>query len=374
MKTLPKSILALLASTTVLLASCTPPGVEDPQKQAQEQAGSGQVVSGALGNATPAASPASANPAGEVLSLKDGLEKANDVELAGDIVMVRSGDKLALGTADELRTGSAQILEINSKCGDVTVTGDTFVLPCPVPIQGGVGSGVIYLIDAHNPTLDNTRRSDVPFTSAALTTTGEVIAGSSEQPDVTVFSGEGGKNTKRISTSRKADQIVSSPVNGMRDAVVFIDREKTVIQGIDYPNNRPGGALRMGVGVGSIAPGTEGLILAADSLGSQLGVYTDDDILMLHQTIATEKRPWAVAWDNKRKLAWIASNETNTLQAFKISSGVPELVGSLATVANVRSMSIDSDGTIFALSDSGDGLQIIPAKDVTAAVDKPAQH
>ncbi|MEJ5996740.1 YncE family protein [Corynebacterium sp. H130] len=359
-----RSVVALLAASTCALASCTPPNVQDPQKQAEQQAGSGQTVSGALGNATPAASPAADNPAGEVLKLEGPLSKAKDVELAGDVLAVRSGDTLAIGTVDKFRTNSAEHIEINSRCGDLTVTGDTFVLPCPVPILGGAGGGVIYLIDAKNPKLDNTRRADVPFTSAALTSTGEVIGGSSEQPDVHVFRGTDSSNVKKIATSRKAHQIVASAVDGTRDGVVFIDREKTVIQGVDFKENRPGGALRMGVGVGSIAAGENGLFLAADALGHQLGVYTDDDILMLHQTIATEKSPWAVAWDPHRKLAWIASNETNRIQAFRLSSGVPELQGSVSSVANVRSMTIDADGTIYALSDSGDGLQVIKSQDL----------
>lgn len=366
-KSLRSPLIALLVTSSVLLASCTP-GVQDPKKQAEEQAGSGQTVTGALGKATPVASPASHNPAGEIIKLEGPLAKASDIALAGDVLAVRSGDHLALGTLDKIRTNSATTLEISTKCGDITVTGDTFVLPCPTPVDGA-GGGVIYLIDAKNPKLTETRRADMKFTSAAMTTTGEVIGGSSEEPDVIVFHGS---EAKKISTSRKADQIVTSPVSGSRDGVVFIEREKTVIQGIDFKNNRPGGALRMGIGVGSIAPGDNGLFLAADTLGHQLGVYTDDDILMLHQTISTEKSPWAVAWDSKRKLAWIASNETNKIQAFRISSGVPELQGSVDSVANVRSMTVDKDGIIYALSDSGDGLQIINAKDASAAVDKPA--
>lgn len=366
--------IAALASTALLLTSCTPPGVQDPKKQAEEQASAGQTVSGALGKATPAASPAATQLAGEVLKLEGPLAQARDIELAGDVLAVRTGDRLALGALDKFRTNSAQLLEISASCGDVTVTGDTFVLPCPTPIEGGAGGGVIYLINSKNPNLSDTRRASMKFTSAVLTSTGEVIGGSSEEPDVMVFRGMDSAKAKKISTSRKADEMVASPVPGSRDGVVFIEREKTVIQGVDFNNDRPGAALRMGVGVGAIAAGDDGLFLASDTLGHQLGVYTDDDVLMLHQTIATDKSPWALAWDSRNKLAWISSNESNKLQAFKISSGVPELQGSLDTIANVRSMTIDSDGRIYAVSDSGEGLQIISPKDVAAAVDKPAQQ
>lgn len=354
------SLIAAVAVVSTLLTSCTPPGVEDPQKLAQEQAANNQTVSGALGGATPAQSPASEHPAGEVLRLEAPFDKATDIELSGDIFLVRAAEKIAIGTIDQLRTNSYKEMDIIKACGDVSVTGDTFVLPCPKPVDGA-GGGTIYLIDAKNPSFKDTRRADMEFTSAALTTTGEVIGGSSNQPDVVMFSGSG---SKKISTSRKADEMVSSAVSGTRDGVVFIEREKTVIQGVDFSNNRPGGALRMGVGVGSIAAGEEGLFLASDTLGHQLGVYTDDDILMLHQTVSTDPSPWAVAWDAKRKLAWVSSNATNKIQAFKISSGVPELQGAVDSVANVRSMTIDTDGNIYALSDSGAGLQYIPATDV----------
>lgn len=364
-KSLRASLLSVIAAgSAVALVSCTPPGVEDPQKLAQEQSEANQTVSGALGKATPAASPAAAGPAGEIVDLPEELARPTDIELAGDVFAIRAGDQLGIGTLDKLRTGSLTMLRINDACGDISVTGDTFVLPCPEPIEGGAGGGAIYLIQSDNPNLSTARHAPMKFTSAALTSTGELIGGSSHEPDLIVFRGDDSSDTKKIQTSRKADEMVASPVAGTRDGVVFIEREKTVIQGVDFSNNRAGGALRMGVGVGSIAAGDNGLFLASDALGSQLGVYTDDDILMLHQTIATDAAPWAVSWDSKRKLAWIASNSKNTLQAYRISTGVPELQHTLPTIANLRSMTIDTDGSIYAVSDSGAGLQIISATDI----------
>ncbi|MEJ5927264.1 WD40 repeat domain-containing protein [Corynebacterium sp. H128] len=372
-KTLRIPLVALLVSGACGLTSCTPPNVPDPQKQAQEQVAADKVVTGVLGNATPAPSPEAKDPAGTVLQLPAAFAAAKDVDNAGDVFAVRSGNKLAIGSIDKLRTNSFTTLDIMSSCGDITVTGDTFVLPCPVPIEGGAGGGAIYLIDAKNPNLEDSRRASMKFTSAAMTSTGEVIGGSSEEPDVYVFRGKDSGDSKKISTGRKADQMVASAVSGTRDGVVFIDRAETAIQGVDYQNNRPGAALRMGVGVGSIAAGEEGLFLASDALGDQFGVYTDDDILMLHQTMRTDKSPWAIAWDKKHNLAWVSSTADNTITAYSLKSGVPEKRGSFSSIADVHSMSIDADGNIYALSSSGAGLQVIPAKDVAAAVDKPAQ-
>lgn len=357
------ALISLVATSTCLLAACGAPSDNESGK-----ASSDQVVSGAVGNATPVASPQTGQAPGEHIKIEGLTRPTTDIERAGDVLAVRAGDQLILGSVDKLWTGSAKVLEIGSECGDITATGDTFVLPCPVPIEGGVGGGVIYLIDAKNPNLKNVRRADMKFTSAALTSTGEVIGGSSKEPDMWVFRGEDSSNKKKIATGRKADEIVTSQVEGTRDGVVFIEREKTVIQGVDFTNNRPGGALRMGIGVGSIAAGENGLFLAADTLGSQLGVYTDNDVLMLHQTISTDASPWAVAWDTKRKLAWIASNATNKIQAFALDSGVPELRGSLDSPANLRHMAFDQDGNLYAVADSGDGIHMVSAKDVSAVL------
>ncbi|AKK03160.1 YncE family protein [Corynebacterium epidermidicanis] len=361
--------LFLAACTVSFAATACIPGV--PQEQQAEQQPSGaETLSNAVGKATPVKSPTAKQPAGELLDLGPDFAALQDVEAAGDVLALRSEYSIAIGTIEQLKAKEFKTLTINKSCGELSATSNAFVLACPTALNGGGGGGQVAIIDAQNPDLRNVRSAPMKFTSAALTSNGVVIAGSSEENDVYAFRGNDSGNAKRIRTDRKADQIVASPIPGSRDAVVFIDRNATVIQGVDYPNNAPGAALRMGVGVGSIAPGTEGLVFAADTLGHQFGLYTDTDVLRLHQTLPTDASPWAIVADSKHEAVWVASNAHNTVQAFTYNTGVPVGHGKLDTIADVRSMAMTETGSLVLVSDSGPGVQVISDVAVQQAVAK----
>ena len=124
----------------------------------------------------------------------------------------------------------------------------------------------------------------------------------------------------------------------------------------------------MGTGVGQAVGATgvaRDVIFATDTEGDRLNVYTMSPIVMLHQVAPVDDSPYALAWDAKRQLVWVASTGTNAVQGFDISSGVPEEVARLDSIPDVAQLGVDAQGNLFAASATQ--LQKIGEQDVDAA-------
>ena len=198
---------------------------------------------------------------------------------------------------------------------------------------------------------------------ATVASTGEVLAGSDTERKVWVF--DGGELKDTIDVARETDQLQAVQVDGQRDSVVRTNRFDTTIQDIDWNGSRQGGTLRVGLGVGKVRGGEHGLVLAADSTGSQLHVYTTDDIIRLQQSAPVPEGPWDAAWDPAQRLAWVSSLASNTATGYDISQGIPVKRKHFATVADAQSIITLDDGTVVAASASGDGIQIVSPADQT---------
>ncbi|KEI23241.1 MULTISPECIES: hypothetical protein [Corynebacterium] len=320
---------ALLASTALLLSACTQGVTDSPD----------------MGKATPAVSPAASNPDGQVIEFGN----ITDMEVAdGDILGVRTEDALAIGTVSDFEAGSQVELDVDKQCGDLTATGGTFVLPC---------ADGVYLIDAKDPDLDELRATDKPVTVAALTSDDQLLVGNGEDEELTIY--REGEEPETFTVAGPNTQLIAVPVIDRHDAVVRTWNENTTIQDVDYPNDREGATLRVGLGVGQMAGGEDGLLVVSDEMGGQIAIYNADDVIRLQMTAPTDENPWAVAWDSSNALAWITSLTENTLVGYKISEGVPEEEQRLNTIADAQNLVVLSDSTLVVASATGDGIQII---------------
>lgn len=102
-----------------------------------------------------------------------------------------------------------------------------------------------------------------------------------------------------------------------------------------------------------------GLLLASDTAGSQLLIYTRMDVIRLNQSMPVDASPWAVAWDPRANIAWVASTATNTVTGYTISTGEPVETARYSTVGNARSITVLDDSTLVVASHSGDGVQFL---------------
>lgn len=305
----------------------------------------------AMGNASPvASSPAvdEAKLAGVTVSRPE-FSRVSDMAIAGDTLAVRNGGTLWFGTVDELADGGT-VVDIDPSCGDLSATADHFVLACDSTVQ---------LFVADETTAEEiTPEVDFPVTSATRMNNGDLVLASNETADVAIVAPDGVVHSKFIAAA-PTDELVHVESESHGEQLVRTWREDTTIQNLDWRNERGGGTLRVGLGVGAISAGDEGLILAADTRGNQLAVYTALDVIRLHQTTPVPAGPWAVGWDSDRELAWVASTEGNRLTGFKLSSGVPQQASQLHTIADAQSMVINDEGTIVLGSASGAGIQVI---------------
>ncbi|WP_241228341.1 hypothetical protein [Corynebacterium hylobatis] len=337
--------LAALTASTLLLTACGGGPTEDVPD---------------MGNAVAEVSPPATDPAGRVIELAAGHAEVTDMETAGDVIGLRSGGTLALGTLGQFEIGAVTEVTIPENCGDLTASADTFVLACREEVL---------LVDAASG--DTERRSiagtdAAPSIAATLTSTGELIVAGAEDDRVLVFEEGSGEPVETITVAGHTSQLIAVPREGQDDAVVRTNHVNTTIQDIHWRDGEQGGTLRIGLGVGRIAAGENGLLVASDNMGSQLTIYTANDVVRLHQAAPVDPSPWAVAWDAGRDLAWITSTAENTLAAYDVSSGVPERRASLDTVADAQSLLVLEDGTLVLASATGDGLQIIDNPDITS--------
>lgn len=303
-----------------------------------------------MGNATAVASPPATNPDGKVID----FEPVQDLDTTDGLIGVRTESHLIIGTRSEIADGAGVRHELESECGDVSANAGKFAVAC---------GDVIRLFGADS---EETVQAQVPVTVATVASSGEVLAGSNAERTVWVY--RDGEVVKEIPVARETDQIQAVAVPDQPDTVVRINRFDTTIQDLDWAGGRQGGTLRVGLGVGKVATGEDGLVLAADATGSQLLVYTSDDIIRLHQMAPVAESPWDAAWDPEHRLAWVASTAGNVAAGYDVSRGVPLERAQVATVADPQSIISLDDGSLIIASATGGGLQIIDAAEIAANI------
>lgn len=280
-----------------------------------------------MGDAVPVDSPVADDYDGELLELGE----VSDIVHTEGTYGVRVGDELLVGTLDQLRA-APEAVDI-SGCTDVTANAGTILVTCGNQLREVGGE---------------TLEMDQPAQSAVQLSDGTVVAASGTEPEVWIY--RDGQLVDDFEVAGGTDELAVTDT----DKVVRINRENTTIQDVRVDEGRQGGTLRVGIGVGTVSPGPGELIVASDTSGGQIAIYTVDDVVRLHQTAPVDDSPFAVAHDGE--LAWIASTATNTATGYDITRGVPVEESSVDTIADVRSMVATPDGLIIG---GADGLQIV---------------
>ncbi|WP_051024623.1 YncE family protein [Nocardia aobensis] len=145
------------------------------------------------------------------------------------------------------------------------------------------------------------------------------------------------------------------------EAVATLDLDQTTLTELDLDRDRPGLALRAGLGATHLISDHYGRLLATDTSGGALLVYTTDPLL-LRQRFPVGPSPYALAYDERSDTVWLTLSGSNQVVGFDLSTGIPEEVGRFATVRQPNSLTIDSrTGDMFVGSATGDGLQRIGA-------------
>ena len=336
-----KFLVGIIAASSLVITACSYNPNEGNETEVQ-------------GNATPASSPQDTDPAGNV----EEYGEISDIAHVGDTIAVRSDDTITFGAPDSL----GNPLKISPSCGDLNSSAGFFFIGC---------GDKVYKIDPNNPSDPRVIPVEVDFAVTAATelSSGELFLASNETKDIVIY--KDGEVIDDFTVEEPSDQLLAVPNQDGVDNVIRINREATTIQNLDWENSREGGRLRAGIGLGQGTVGEDGTILVSDTLGGRLMVYTSEDVVRQHQFGPVDGSPWGVAWDEKRQIAWVTTTDNNLVHGFNISTGVPELVTTLGTVADAQSIQALDNRDLVLGSATGAGLQVIPAADIDDSVENP---
>ena len=141
-------------------------------------------------------------------------------------------------------------------------------------------------------------------------------------------------------------------------SVTALSRPDTVIASIDLESDNAGPLLRAGKGAGQLDEFGERSVVASDTVGGTLLVYSTSPV-RLHQQFPVAAAPWAVAEDTSRGLVWVTSTGTNTVQAYDLGDGVGIQRADIPTVRQPDSLAVIDSGTVVVGSADGAGLHLI---------------
>ncbi|MBO0855769.1 MAG: hypothetical protein J2P18_18615 [Nocardia sp.] len=168
--------------------------------------------------------------------------------------------------------------------------------------------------------------------------------------------GADGKPVHTVTGLGTVDEVVADG-----SAVATLDLAQTTLTQLDLGRGRPGLALRAGLGTTHVIGDRFGRLLATDTSGNGLLVYTTDQLL-LRQRFPVGAGPYAIAYDERSDTVWLTLTGTNEVAGFDLSTGIPVQVGRFATVRQPNSLTIDNrTGEMFVGSATGDGLQRVRA-------------
>ncbi len=322
----PAALLALVLG----LSGCSQTADQPDQEAAVEQ-----------GHARPAESPQAAGPAEG--ATVDTPATVRTLLASGEQVTAQVDDpsRLEIGTVEGTRWSSERTVELPAAAGDASVALDGTVL---VPHSDGV-----VVVPPSGPERDLTGLG--PVTTAAMTPDGRILTGTADG-EVVVRDADGAE-LNRLSGLESIDRIAVA-----RDgSVTALSRPDTVLASIDLDEEQAGPLLRAGKGAGMLSTFSSGSVVASDTVGDTLLVYSTSPV-RLHQMFPVPSAPWAVAEDPARGLVWVTSTGTNTVRAYDLGDGLGESRADVATVRQPDALAVTDSGAVVVGSGDGAGLHV----------------
>ncbi|MCB0934290.1 MAG: hypothetical protein KDB71_20710 [Mycobacterium sp.] len=245
--------------------------------------------------------------------------------------------------------------------------GSPRIVPLPAAVTAITGDrhGTVYLstrggvITVDLATGTATRRqvtgqSDTDFTAIARREDGRLVLGSSGGDAYTLDATPARDLTVSHTASIFAhvDAIVT-----VGEIAVVLDRAQTSVTALD-PQGAPQQALRAGLGATNIAADAVGRVLVTDTRGGQLLVFSVDP-LVEREAYPVPESPYGVA--GSPGLVWVSQTAANTVVGYDLATGIPVEKVRYPTVQQPDTLAFDDDsGTLYVVSGSGGGVQVIP--------------
>ncbi|MBJ7341566.1 hypothetical protein [Mycolicibacterium sp.] len=282
---------------------------------------------------------------------------------------VRPLDGDGEAAAFDASTTSLVVLSRQGAGGSALVTfpvsGPSRTVPLPTPATAivGDGTGTVYAAtkggyfsvnlasDGPARRFDVDGERDTDFTAITRRADGKVVLGSAVGAVYTLSSDTAVQ--ARLQTFARVDALVAQG-----DTVAVLDRGQTSVTTIDPSGTEQQHALRAGEGATTMVADPLGRLLVADTRGQALLVFGTNP-LMLRQQYPVKGAPYGLAGSST--LAWISETATNSVVGYDLSTGIPVEKVRHRTVQQPNSLAFDdTTGTLFVVSGSGAGVQVIP--------------
>jgi hypothetical protein len=239
----------------------------------------------------------------------------------------------------------------------------TVLTPGDATAMAGSDEGVLYLsarggylrVDIAAGSVDRVNvegEADTDFTAVARREDGRVVLGTSDGAVLTLDSDA--TVSARLAIFARVDALVTQG-----DTTVVLDRGQTSVTAVDASGTKAAQALRAGDGATTMAADPQGRVLVADTRGDELLVFGTDPLIM-RQRYPVPDAPYGVAGSNG--LAWVSQTATNTVIGYDLSTGIPVEKVRYRTVQQPNLLAYDdASGTLYVVSGTGAGVQVIPA-------------
>ena len=242
----------------------------------------------------------------------------------------------------------------------------TVKLPAGISAIAGDGAGTAYIagrgavlsVDLAAGRVTETPiagQQDTEFTAIARRFDGHLVLGSAAGVAVTL--------TPDMAVSHQAAGFAH--VDGLAavgDVAVVLDRAQTSVTELD-PGGDAGLALRAGLGATRIASDPAGRVLVTDTRGGQLLVFGVEPLIG-RQAFPVPDAPYGVTGSST--LAWVSQTATNVVIGYDLATGIPVEKVRYPTVRQPDSLAFDdASDTLYVVSGSGAGVQVIPEAGVT---------
>lgn len=188
------------------------------------------------------------------------------------------------------------------------------------------------------------------FTAIARRADGRLALGTADG-SVYLLSDDHGAIASKTKIFARVDALAAQG-----NTVIVLDRGQTVVTTISA-DGHPEQSLRAGAGATTLAVDPQGRALVADTRGGNLLVYGVDP-LMLRQSYPVPDAPYGVT--GSTSLAWVSQTASNTVIGFDLSTGIPVEKVRYRTVRQPDSLAFDdASGTLYVISGSGAGVHVI---------------
>lgn len=201
--------------------------------------------------------------------------------------------------------------------------------------------------------VDITGASDTEFTAIALRQDGRLVLGSAA--GAVYLMAAGGDSPTAVSQQVEIFARVDSIVT-VGDTSVVLDRGQTSVTSVSVDGNAQQ-SLRAGEGATTMTTDPAGRVLVADTRGGELLVFGVDPLIM-RQRYPVPAAPYGVA--GSADLAWVSQTATNVVVGYDLATGIPVEKVRYPTVQQPDILAFDdATGTLFVVSGSGAGVQVI---------------